>query len=183
MIKLLVDVQDENGRWKKVSIPSNDIDPVKSLDWVISDCEPYIPSVCESDVFQLNDAIKCINNGSPNMTSELLSVIIDATGEDITSKKFVERIVDNDFLFEDITDYGVFAQDESEVAAQFVARKLSVPFDSSVTKEEFLVVCKKELSEYIDWRTIWSQYESMGFRVEESYDCNNERSIYLIHWK
>lgn len=184
MIKLQVEVQDwplEMGS-QTVTIPSNlhaTLNP--DVEYIIVDTLPRIPDVASIDIWELNDLISSINQSSPGMTADLLAMLMDATGGELSDEEFVRRIKENDFLFEDITDL-TKKYDSEESAAKFVAFTLHVPFDADITKEVLSFFEREEVEYYIDWYAIWEQYETMGFKIIDDY-LDEGYKTYLIHWR
>lgn len=184
MIKLKLELQDwdDSCADKVVTIPSNIRTELnRQSEYVIIDSTPSIPGVQTMDIWELNEVIDDINSENPSMTAELLALIMDAVDGDLENEEFVRRIKENDFMFEDLSDI-TWKMGNEELAACYIATELGVPFDSGITKEILDFIKKDEITDYIDWSAIWSQYEAIGFRLAEDLE-SEEYSLYLIHWR
>lgn len=181
MIKLQIEVQDwDNGGIEKViSIPSDIKSELnRQNDYVIVDSTPDIPGISVMDIWELNEIIDGINSENPAMTTEFFALIMDAVDGNLEDDEFIRRIKENDFVFEDLSDI-TWKMSSEEIAACYIATELKVPFDTGITKEILEFIGKDEITDYIDWFAIWSQYELIGFKIAEDDDGN----IYLIHWR
>ena len=184
MIKLKLELQDWDGcgEDKVVTIPSNIRSELNSQsEYVIIDCVPSVPDIQAMDIWELNSVIDEINSENPSMTAEFLALIMEAVDGDLGDDEFVRRIKENDFMFEDLSDI-TWKMGNEDVAACYIATELKVPFDTGITREILDFLSKDEITDYIDWSTVWEQYEAMGFRIVEDLE-SEECSLYLIHWR
>lgn len=185
MIKLKIELQDwdECCAEKVITVPSTSLHSElnRQNEYVIIDSTPSIPGVHSMDIWELNKVLDDINSENPGMTAELLSLIMDAVDGDLDDEEFVRRIKENDFMFEDLSDLK-WRMGNEEIAACYIATELEVPFDDGITKEILAFLKKDEITDYIDWSAIWSQYEAIGFRLAEDIE-SEEYSLYLIHWR
>ena len=184
MIKLKLELQDWDGcgEDKVVTIPSNIRSELNSQsEYVIIDCVPSVPDIQAMDIWKLNSVIDEINSENPSMTAEFLALIMEAVDGDLGDDEFVRRIKENDFMFEDLSDI-TWKMGNEDVAACYIATELKVPFDTGITREILDFLSKDEITDYIDWSTVWEQYEAMGFRIVEDLE-SEEYSLYLIHWR
>lgn len=184
MVKIRLELEElENSKTIYVTLPCNlraELD--LQCDYIIMDSEPSMPSVYNMDLRKLNDVLDEINCENPGMTAEYLNLLLDASGaRDITDEEFLRRIKENDFMFEDLSEIR-WKMSGEEIAARYVATVLKVPFKKGINAELLCAMSSDIISEYIKWEDIWSQYETLGFRVEED-STSEEYGLYLIHWR
>ena len=184
MIRIEVELQDwDSGCVEKtVMIPSNIRMELNSQsEYVIVDSTPFIPDIQTMDIWELNSIIEDINSENPEITAELLALIMDTVNGELSDDEFVRRIKENDFMFEDLSDINWKMQEE-EIAACYIATVLGVPFDIGITNEILEFIGREEIVDYIDWKSIWAQYEISGFKLIEDIE-SEECGLYLIHWR
>lgn len=184
MIKLEIELQDwdDGCENKVVTIPSNIRSELnRQNEYVIIDSTPSIPGIQTMDIWELNEVIDDINSENPGMTAGLLALIMDAVDGELEDEEFVRRIKENDFMFKDLSEITWMMSNE-ELAACYITTELRVPFDTGITKEILEFIGKDELTDYIDWLAIWSQYETIGFRIIEDTE-SEEYGLYLVHWR
>jgi len=182
MIEISIELQDWNGDYSEsaISIPS-DIRTVldRQNEYVIVDSMPSIPGIQTMDVWKLNEVIDDINSENPDMTAELLVLLMETVDGSLHDDEFIRRIKDKDFMFEDISN---ITMGDEEVAARYIVEELGVPFDSKINKETLAFITRDEVSEYIKWDEIWWQYEAMGFKLAEDV-YSDDPGVYLVHWR
>ena len=184
MIELELELQDWDGcgEDRVVAIPSNirsELD--RQNEYIIISSTPDIPNIQTMDIWELNRIVDDINSENPGMTAELLSLIMNTVDRNLNDEEFVRRIKENDFMFEDLSEVA-WGMCNDELAARYIATKLGVPFDTGITKDILEFIKRDEISDYIDWPAIWSQYEAIGFKIIENTEPE-ECSLYLIHWR
>jgi len=188
MIQLTVEVSNlDTGETKFLTLPCNlRSDLPDFFDCVILSVSPDIQLSRNDEIVRLNDVLDEINSENPSMDENYLALLIEASPSgDLFSEDFVRRLKENDFIFEDISDMDTGSSLlTEEVAAQYLATELMVPFDRGVTSRLLEEIAKSELPSYIDWLGVWDQYEAAGFKIMESEDqIGRDTSKYIIHIK
>ena len=183
MIELYIEIEDVDNNFvvENLTLPCNLRESLhQGRDYLITDCVPNIPAVMHMDIWELNSVLDEISCENPGMTAEFLAILAEAAGVlDLSDEDFLRRIKENDFLFDDISDYGWKCLTNEEKAARYVAERYKVPFDTGITKEHLEQICDPALNDYIAWEFVWNQYELMGFAVVEEPELDQ---LYLIHW-
>lgn len=184
MIKLKVYLEDiSDGISEKIiDLPCNlNAELERDHEYVITCCDPDLALWQYDDVYKLNNVLDEINSENPDMTAEFLAVLLEASESlDIFDEKFIRKVEDNDFLFDDISHI-TWAMCPNEIAACYLATERHVPFDKEMSREVFECLSNEELVDYINWEDIWRQYEFQGFKLVETGDRDNEKA-YLVHW-
>lgn len=188
MIQLSVEVTNlDTGEIKAVTFPCNLRSELPDFfDCIILSVSPEIQLSRNDEIERLNDVLDEINSENPMMDEDYLALLIEASPSgDLFNEDFVRRLKENDFIFEDISGIcSCYSMPTEEVAAQYLATELLVPFDRGVTSELLEEIEKSALSDYIDWSAVWSQYSIAGFKIIGPTDqIGKNTSQYIIHIK
>ena len=144
-----------------------------------------------NDIENLNDILERINSENPNMTVELLQLIMDAVGyHRLDEDELIETICEKDFMLEliekdltDCDDIDVISweeMDEYEKAACFLSTELNIPFAKNIHPVTLENIQNQPLC-CINWQGIWRRYYQMGFRVlMDEYEPD---VYYIFNWE
>lgn len=186
MIQLSVEVSNLDGDDSKViTLPCNLRSELpEHYNYIILACYPDIPLRRNDDIQRLNDVLEDINSENPGMTEDYLDVLIEASlSGDLFDEEFVRRVSENNFMFEDISDFNV-GMSPDETAAIYLATVAKVAFTYGVTEDELSMLSDGPIVQYINWDKVWAQYRTMGFRVVERRDqVGNKLLRYVVHIK
>ena len=184
MIQLSVEVSDlDSENSKVITLPCNLRSELpEHYNYIILACCPDIPLRRNDDIQRLNDILEDINSENPGMTEEYLDVLTEASlSGDLFDEEFARRIRENDFVFEDISDFSV-GMSPNETAAAYLATVANVPFAYGVTEDELSKLSDSPVARYINWDKVWAQYRTMGFRLVERRDpVGNAQLRYIVH--
>ena len=184
MVSLNLEVENLTTDYSisKLTIPCNLHSKLdRDCEYVIVSCEPAIPMGGCDDIEKLNEILDTINNESPGMTNTLLRIMLEAADTDIFDEKFLERIVENNFMFEDLSAVQ-WKMDPEEIAACYLMTVLKIPFSQEITPDMIEVLSNDAVVDYISWSDMWDDYHTLGFRIVEDLESETY-GLYLIHWK
>ena len=165
---------------KSVVVPISETELKSKL---MPDCEYYVqPEMSElsfkaESVFTINKIISLINDENPLMTEEILGNLLCLSGYNyVDDDEFLKKVCENDFMYIEITNAPLFAEDE-DVAAYILYNTYDIPFSVSDIEIEMV-----EDSPLVDgyWYCAWETYYYMGFRTL-SYDNNNKKRIVIAN--
>lgn len=183
-IKLQVELEDsfDDIQYKKITLPCNlrtELD--ERHDYIIVSCEPDISIPQNDDIKRLNDVLDEINSENPEMTAYHLKLLLKASGMELFDDEFVRKVEENDFLFINLSDIH-WRMTNKEIAACYLVQELGIPFDRDMGKEAFTHMQDEQLTDYINWVSVWDLFEANGFTLVED-DAAAENELYLIYWK
>lgn len=184
MIQLTVELEDltDDVGYQKIVIPCDLYSVLNTQhEYVVVSCEPEIHLGQYDDIQKLNNVLDEINSENPEMTACYLGVLLQASRKgDIFDPEFLQRIENNDFMFEDLTDI-TWRMEQDEIAARYLTQELKIPFDREMSDETFQSLTKEELTDYVNWKDVWKQYAAMGFQLIG--DSEHQAEKYLIYWR
>ena len=129
------------------------------------------------DIFALNEVINRISTENPLITNELLAIILETSSYDyLDDEEFLEKICQNDFMYEEVTIPEEWTETKEEYAAYVLCMEHEIPF--SIFEQE-MVEIKRAGKDYDDWSSIWDVYSFMGFYMSE--DTDDESKIYIVN--
>lgn len=188
MVKLKVEVENLTNDYehKVLELPCDlKTELMDGCEYVIVSQEEFENGeirCCGNDIVRFNQALLDINDQNPEMTTELLAMILGATGEDLSDDETVRRICENDFGFEDLSSIDWRMSDE-EICACYLATILGVKFDKDMADSVFASLCDDSAVDYIVWSDVWRQYTFLGYEMISATNENGESVRYLIYWK
>lgn len=177
MIKLKVKIEDcDECSYEVFQLPcalGGIIDVSHNIE--IVECSPSIRLGDCSDIVELNNILDEIDCSSPEMSVELLNVLMRENNiSSINNEDFIRKICDRDFMLEEVTDSPKKLRDKESRCAAFLLQRLKIPFVKKITKAQFDDLMKKPYP----WVTIWMCYYRMGFRTFEFDD-----KLYVLNWR
>lgn len=182
MIKVKLEIFDmDEGKMYDINLPldSRNIIP-RDHEYYIISSSPCIDDWNLDDIWKLNEFVEEVNSENAEMTAEFVSVLMEASSAlDVSDVDFIEKLKNNDFMFESITDYdlGLFGN-----AAKHLAKDAGVPFDEEIPKYVVNAMMNETVENYIDWSSIWSKYSDMGFQIIEVEEGAAEGE-YVVLWR
>lgn len=184
-IRLIVEVSDllDCGDSKTLTLPCDLRAELENhYDYIILSTKPDIPLSRNDDIKGLNDILDEINSENPGMTAEYLEILLEAAPSgDLFDERFVHKLKENQFMFEDISKVR-WAMSAKETAGCYLATELRIPFDDGITKDILDVLSDDAVSDYINWDQVWEQYASIGFKLIERASVGSS-GRYIVHIK
>lgn len=161
------------GREKWLSLPTDDLkyalaDFVMD-DLIVTDTSPTLIDV-GTDVVRANAALKdCVSLGLDDEAK--ICALCMASGCDSISDPEFADVLGRDFsIFRIDVEWNMTP---IEIAACWLATEEYIPFGD--TEMGDLVIVEDKLIEFIDWQTVWDDYEAHGW---ECLEINDE--IYVV---
>lgn len=184
MVELLVELYDfDTGDTQTVILPCNirqEVDLSHELQMI--SWEPFI-WIGEDNVSTVNNIIERINVENPDITAEILEAVLEKSSENsLASKKFIEKICNNDFMLERVEEFeSPFVESDEAICARHLATTGMIPFAANINQNT-LEEMKKSPAK-INWDVVWKYYKNMGFVIISKDDCFPiDDALYIFHW-
>lgn len=146
-----------------------------NCDYIITDWDSNIIFENTDDVIKLNEIISKINTENPALTLKSLCAIYEASDyKYLEDEDFVEKLCNNDFMYEeiDMPSNGILTCEE--YAAYILFTKYNIP-TSPITCEQGILDIEDAYGDDF-WSVVWDIYQFMGFRISE-----DEEDLYKIY--
>lgn len=161
------------GREKWVTIPTDDIKyklgDFAADDLIITDNAPTLIDI-GSDVIKANAALQdCVSLGIED-EAKICALCMAGGCESICDPEFSE-ILNRDFsIFPIDVDWNMTP---IEIAACWLATEEYIPFGD--TEMGDLVIVEDKLIDFIDWQTVWDDYDAHGWNL-----CEINDALYVV---
>ncbi|MEG1562337.1 MAG: hypothetical protein RR365_01170 [Bacteroides sp.] len=123
----------------------------------------------DDNLFTINKALEEINAANPELSLDELEALNFALGDvPLTSKQFLETIVEGRFFIENVTEHVTDDEISYEEVAQYMLLQKKIPFCKDCPSEfTDAIINNPQMRKYVDWSELWLAYESYRFMLIE----------------
>lgn len=176
MVKIKVEIDDwDTGLSTELTLPCDVkkfVDTTHELQIVDWEGDFFIGQF--DDVLKFNNFLDDLNSECPNMSLELLSIILASSScATLSDTEFVRKVHTSDFMFEEVS--GVTGSNNEEKCACYLATEMMIPFAKNITGIHLEKM--SEMKNKVLWNRVWDYYNTMGFKIIAALG-----KLYVFHW-